>query len=78
MGDVEDRQSEFALNAPQFDPQLVAQPRVEITQRFVEEQQTGIVDECPRQGDALLLSAAERSGDRPPKPLETHQRPGRV
>ena len=40
-------------------PQLLTQLVVQINERFVQQQYLGALDECPGQGDALLLTARQ-------------------
>ena len=61
MGHIDRGDAEFALQAAQFLPQLNAGVEVEAARRLVEQQDVGIGCERPRQGDALLLAAAELS-----------------
>ena len=56
---VNGRRAEALLQAPQFAAHLHAQLGVEVGQRFVEQQQVRLHDQCTRQRDALLLAARE-------------------
>ena len=59
VGDEYRGDSRLALEAAQLLAGLQAQPCVQIGQRLVEQQHTGTLDERPRNGDALLLTAGK-------------------
>ena len=59
MRDVDDRHAEPAMKALDFGLHLLAQVLVECGERLVEQQQLRLEDDRPRQGDALLLAAAD-------------------
>ncbi len=52
-------EAELALELADLDPHLLAQLRIEIGERLVEQQDVRLDDEGARQGDALLLAARE-------------------
>jgi hypothetical protein len=57
--DEHERDADLALDLLELDLHLLAQLEVECTQRLVEQQHLGPVDERPGQGDALTLAAGE-------------------
>ena len=59
MGDVERGHAEASVEALQLGPHVGAQPRVEMRDRLVHDEQAGLADDRPADPDALLLSAAE-------------------
>ncbi len=59
MGDVDERRADLGLDPLELDLHLAAQLEVEGTERLVEQQHLGLVDQCPGQGDALLLATRE-------------------
>ena len=59
MGDVDEGQADLLLDALELDLHLPAQLEVEGTERLVEEQDVGPVDQGPRQRDALLHATGE-------------------
>jgi hypothetical protein len=60
--DVETRQAAFALDAAQFDSQVVTQPGVEVGQRLIEQQHARRHGHRPGQRNALHLSTREEAG----------------
>src|ERR1022692_3082240 len=62
---VDGRRAQALLQAPQFAAHLHPQLGVEVGQRFIEQQEIRLHDQCTRQCDALLLTARESPG-RPP------------
>ena len=62
MGHEHGGETQSLVELVDLRPHLVAQPGVEVAQRLVEEHQVGSGDEAPREGDALLLAAAELGG----------------
>ena len=62
VGDVDRGEAEALVQLVDLAAHLVAQPRVEVAQRLVEQHEVGPRDEAPRERDALLLPAAELSG----------------
>jgi len=59
MGDVDDGERQPLLQLADFLPHLPPQPRVEIRQRFVEEQYRRLEDQRTRDRHALLLAAGK-------------------
>ena len=59
VGDEDRRQPEPVLEVLHPRPRALAQLRVEVRERLVEQQHRRRVDERPRQRDALLLAAGE-------------------
>src|SRR5205823_13588484 len=59
VGDVDEGDPDLLLDRLELDLHLLAQLEVERTQRLVQEQDSGPVDECPGQCDALPLAAGE-------------------
>ena len=57
MGDMDEGDSEFALQALQLFPHLDAQEGVESGERLIQKQHPRLHDQRPRQGHALLLPA---------------------
>ena len=57
--DKDRRDADLALQRLQFFPHPHAQPRVEVAERFVQEQDLRLQDQRPRHGDALLLAAGQ-------------------
>src|SRR5205823_5101940 len=57
--DVDERHPEALLERAELPPQRLAQLRVEVRERLVEEQDLRLDDERARHGDALLLSARQ-------------------
>ncbi len=62
MRDVHDRERQPLLQLPDFFAHLATQPRVEIGQRFVEEQHAGLEHQRAGNGNALLLPARQLRG----------------
>ena len=62
VGDVDGGEAEAAVQLVDLGPHLVAQPRVEVAERLVEEDELGPGDEAARERDALLLAAAQLAG----------------
>ena len=59
MGHVNERDAEPPLQSVQFDLEFFPELQVQGAQRLVQEQYFRLVDECPRQGHALLFAARE-------------------
>ncbi len=59
VGHVDERRPELVLNSLQLELELLAQLDVEGTERLVEEEGGGTIDERARQGYTLLLSTRE-------------------
>ncbi len=59
MGDEDEGDAELALQGFQFELHLLAQLEVERPERFVQQQDARLVDQCPGDGDALALAAGE-------------------
>src|SRR5207248_7324694 len=57
--DVDERHPEALLERAELPPQRLAQLRVEVRERLVEEEDLRLDDERARHGDALLLSARQ-------------------
>ena len=57
MGHVDERDADLALEGLELELHLLAELEVERAQRLVEEQHGGVVDQGPRERDALLLTA---------------------
>jgi hypothetical protein len=55
--DVNRRECERLLQAPQFRAEGLAQLRIQAGEGFIQHEQAGLGDEGTRQGDPLLLSA---------------------
>jgi hypothetical protein len=67
------RQAERALELADLDTDFLAQLRVEVRQRLVEQERIGLDDQRPRQRDPLLLAARELARQSVAEPLEAHQ-----
>src|SRR4029434_5630680 len=61
VGDEEHGDAEAALEELHLHPHLLAQLRVEIAERLVEEEEIGLVHEGAAEGEALHLAAAQES-----------------
>ena len=59
MGDVDEGEADLLLDPLELDLHLAAQLEVEGTERLVEQEHVGTVDEGPGQRDALLHAAGE-------------------
>ena len=59
MGDIDKGDAQLLLKALKLDLHLLAQLQVQCPQRFVQQQDPGIVDKRPGNGDALLLAAGQ-------------------
>ena len=59
VGDVDEGDADLGLDPLQLELHLLAQLEVERAERLVEEQHARMVDQGPRQRDALLLAAGE-------------------
>src|SRR5205823_6391411 len=59
MGDENDGHADSLLQKLEVDPHLLAQLDVEVAERLVEQEHMGLVNESPRQNDALLLPPAQ-------------------
>ena len=59
MGDVQEGETEAALQILQLDLHLLAHLAVERRKRFVEQQQARLIDDGAGERDALLLSAGQ-------------------
>ena len=70
---VEERDVELALEALELELHLFAQLEIERTQRLVEQQDLGSVDQGTGDSDALLLAAGQLVGLAPLKAAELHQ-----
>ena len=62
VGDEDEGDAELALQGFQFELHLLAQLEVERPERFVQQQDARLVDQCPGDGDALALAAGELAG----------------
>ena len=62
VGDKDKRNADFALQQLQLALHFQAQIGVERGERFIEQQQTGPVDQRPGQRHTLLLSSADLPG----------------
>ena len=62
MGHVDGRDAPLALQALDFGAHLFAQLRIEIPQRFVEQQQLWLTHQGAGQGQALLLTTGQLGG----------------
>ncbi len=67
-------QPERLVEAPDLEPHLQPELRVEVAERFVEEQEPRLDHERAGQRDALLLAAAHLRGVAIAEMLEMHQR----
>jgi hypothetical protein len=67
---VDERGPKLALNALQLELHLFSQLEIEGTERLVQEERGGPVDECARECDSLLLPARELSRFTLLEPLE--------
>ena len=56
VGDVDRGDAELALQVLELLPQLVPELGVQVGQRFVQQQDLGLQDQCPGDGHALLLA----------------------
>ena len=70
---VEKRNIELALEALELELHLLAQLEIERTQRLVEQQDLGSVDQGASNGNALLLAAGQLIGFAALKAAELHQ-----
>ena len=57
MGNVDGGKAHLLLNAPQLHPHGFPKLRVQIGQRFIQEQNVRLHDQCPSHGHPLLLAA---------------------
>ena len=73
MGHEDHRGAEPLLQALELHAHLVAQERVEVRERLVEEQHAGLGDEGPAEGHPLLLTAGELAWVPGPERAEPHQ-----
>ena len=62
MRDVDEGHAEPTLHDAELDPQLLAELRVEIRERLVEQEDLGLDHECPRDRHSLLLTSRELAG----------------
>jgi len=60
MGHDQDRSRLFASDIVKHHHHLLTEVRVEVPGRFVGENDPRLVDECPRDGNALLLATRKR------------------
>ena len=72
MGDKDERDANFALQGFQFDLHLATEVGIERGERLVEQEQARPIHQCPGQGDALLLAAADLGGFRTRKDRHLH------
>ena len=70
---VEERDVELTLEALELELHLLAQLEIERTQRLIEQQDLGTVDQGACDGDALLLAAGQLIGLAALKAAELHQ-----
>ena len=61
---------------PEFTTGPLAERRIQIGKRLVQEQHAGLGSQRPREGDALLLSAGQSAHPPTLEPREIHQREG--
>ena len=73
VGHEDHRRTQTLLKALQLHAHLVAQERVEVRERLVEEQHAGLEDERPGQRHALLLTAGELARVPSSERAEPHQ-----
>ena len=73
MGDVDKGDPNFALDALQLDPHLLAQLQVERAEWLIKEQHRRLIDECARECNTLRLSAGELCWDALLVANELHQ-----
>src|ERR1044072_164229 len=59
VGDVDEGQADLGLNRLQLGLHLLAQLQVERTERLVEQQHPGAIEDSPRPGDPLALAPGE-------------------
>jgi hypothetical protein len=62
VGDVETGQATLELDAPQFDPQFVTKPGVQVGQWLVQQQDRGLHRHRAGQRDPLHLAAGQQAG----------------
>ena len=62
VGDVDDRRLEALVEAGDLGPRLDAQLGVEVGERLVHQEDGGLADDGPAEGDALALAAGELLG----------------
>lgn len=62
VGDVDECGSELALQCSKFGLEFLAQLEVEGTERFIEQEHAGLIDDGAGEGDALTLAAGELVG----------------
>ena len=60
--DVDERRADVAVDLRQLELKALAELEIERSERLVEEQHCGPVDECARDRDPLLLAARELAG----------------
>ena len=72
MGDVDEGDAHGLLNALELVLHVLAQTQVQCAEGFVQQQDLRPVDQCAGDGDALLLSAGERSDLAVFKALQRH------
>ena len=59
MGDIDERDAGGLLDAFQLDLHVLAQAQIQRCQRFVQQQHLRLVDQCPGDGNTLLLAAGQ-------------------
>ncbi len=60
MGHVESGDVQAIDELLEFHSHFLSKLRVEIAERLVEQQYSGLVNQCPSQGDPLLLTPAQK------------------
>ena len=59
VGDIDERDADLLLQGDQLELHALPQLGVQRGKRFVQQQQLGAVDQCPRHGDTLALASRE-------------------
>ena len=59
MGDIDEGDADFALDALQLDAHLFAQLQIECAERLIKKEHCRAIDQCPCEGNTLCLAAGE-------------------
>ena len=60
MGDIDKSDAQFIFQTNQFILHILAQFQVQCSQRLIQQEYLGFVDDGPGDGNALLLTSTER------------------
>ena len=74
MGDEEGRHRQPLGEPPDLVPHLVSKPRIQVTERLIQQEHLRVAGQRPRQCDSLLLAPAEQWRRASLEALEAHQR----